>query len=435
VRAQESGLGENTAPTEAAEVSDPLREIFSVRRHAARLFPDLWEKVSDLPPFFRDTFLHFRARTYYFRQRDSDDGIANAWAGGGALVYKSGWLYDMFSVGAAAYTSQKILGKKTTDGTGLLRSRNRGYTVLGQGYGKLRYKGQELTAYRQRLDFPYVNAHDSRMSPNTFEAYMLEGDLTGFSKIGPVHYVGGYVSRMRRRSDSDFNSMAGSAGVPNDGTGMFASGLLLEPCSGCSFGAINYYVDDVIDIFYTSGSWKTDLNFGIGFRTDAQFSFQSSLNDDRVTGSEFDTWVFSGRFVGSYRSAVLSLAFAVVDDKETIQSPFGSYPGYISLMQSDFKTAGEESVGTVLAYTFDRWDIPELSMFTSYAWGSEGTDPATGTRGDYEQEVNYTIDYKIDKGLLRGVWFRLRGSWLDVEGTSQDTLQLRATINYDLTIL
>ena len=111
-----------------------------------------------------------RFRTYYLRKERTNDVISEAWAIGGPLYYRSGWLKDVFSVEAAGFTSQPLASPDDRDGTGLLATGQKGYSVLGLANAKLRYKGIVLTGYRQYLGLPFVNRDDSRMTPQTFEA-------------------------------------------------------------------------------------------------------------------------------------------------------------------------------------------------------------------------------------------------------------------------
>src|SRR5262249_50867255 len=63
------------------------------------------ETMDKLPPFLRDTSLNVHFRTFYFDRLNSDGSTNEAWAAGGWLAYKSGWLADTFAIGAVGYTS------------------------------------------------------------------------------------------------------------------------------------------------------------------------------------------------------------------------------------------------------------------------------------------------------------------------------------------
>ena len=70
-----------------------------------RFFPELDERLKTLPPFFRDADVFVNFRTYYFNRHKPDDTDNEALATGGWLGFRSGWLLDMFAVGATLYGS------------------------------------------------------------------------------------------------------------------------------------------------------------------------------------------------------------------------------------------------------------------------------------------------------------------------------------------
>jgi hypothetical protein len=69
-----------------------------------------------------------------------------------------------------------------------------------------------------------------------------------------------------------------------------------------------------------------------------------------LTGSAFDTKVGGTRIALSYAGAILTLAFSTTSAGADVQSPFGSYPGYVSLMERDFNRASEDAGLAGLAY-------------------------------------------------------------------------------------
>jgi len=85
-----------------------------------RRIPGVAEEMDKLPPFLRDTSLNVHFRTFYFDRLNSNDTTNEAWAFGGWLAYKSGWLADTFAVGAVGYTSQPLYAPNDTPGTNQL---------------------------------------------------------------------------------------------------------------------------------------------------------------------------------------------------------------------------------------------------------------------------------------------------------------------------
>ena len=64
--------------------------------------------MARLSPFFRDTSVNLHLRSFYFNRLNSDGTQNEAWAFGGWLAYRSGWLWDTFRLGAVGYTSQPL---------------------------------------------------------------------------------------------------------------------------------------------------------------------------------------------------------------------------------------------------------------------------------------------------------------------------------------
>ena len=97
-RAQEYIGDEEPPPASVEQDVTPMERTFRLFPERPGLFPRLKEKLKDLPPFFRDTKLDVNLRTYYLNGEQFGGTRDEAWAGGGALSYQSGWLLDRKSV-------------------------------------------------------------------------------------------------------------------------------------------------------------------------------------------------------------------------------------------------------------------------------------------------------------------------------------------------
>ena len=66
-----------------------------------------WPALSQ-SQFLRDTTLNAQLRSFYFN-RDKSNGVRNeAWALGGSVLFKSGYVADRFAIGAVAYQHNPI---------------------------------------------------------------------------------------------------------------------------------------------------------------------------------------------------------------------------------------------------------------------------------------------------------------------------------------
>lgn len=402
--------------------------LYSVRD---RVRDTLKPYLEDLPPFFRDSKITLKVRSYYFN-RDirvpGPDTHNEALTLGGALAYESGWLWDFFSGGLEFFTSQKLYGPSNRDGTLLLRPGQLSYSVLGRAYAHFKYKEYTATLYRQYLHFPYVNKNDSRMTPNTFEAYRLGGTY----KL--IQFITGYVDKIKPRNSSSFTSMSEQAGAPEGRErGMIMAGFRVTPSKDLSFGVINYYVPDTFNIFYTEAGYDWTITDKLALKFEAQFTDQRSVGGDAFLGT-FDTRVGGAEIALSYDDILFRTAFSVTGIGAAIRSPYGAYPGYLSLMLDDFNRAGEKAWLLGLSYDAERF-IKGLYFTFNFARGVSAQDPANRRSLPDQTEYDITVDYRPDIGWLRGVWFRFRNAYLDFSGDDGSTNNIRLIMNYELPIL
>ena len=124
----------------------------------------------------KDTKFEFNLRSFYFDRSDFNGAEKQAWAIGGWLGVKTGYFLDHVAFGATVYTSNPIYAPDDRDGTALLAPGQNGYTVLGEFYAELRIvKDVGITVGAKGYDTPFINRNDTRMTPNTFEAIVLQG--------------------------------------------------------------------------------------------------------------------------------------------------------------------------------------------------------------------------------------------------------------------
>jgi hypothetical protein len=286
-----------------------------------------------------------------------------------------------------------------------------------------------MTGYRQTLDTPYVNRQDNRMTPNTFQGITLLGRTPWFK------YGAGYLTDMKPRNATDFISMGAAAGARGSDAGMALASVGIEPWRGLSIEAIDYVVSDVINIAYAEVGYVWRLSTELSLVLGVQFTDQRSVGDDRLTGTAFDARVVGAKATLRYAGAALSLAFSTTSSGANIRSPFGTYPGYVSLMDRNFNRAGEDAWLVGVDYDFGRLGAPGLSAFFNFASGTGARDPATGQPLANEREFDLTVDYRVGtKGWLEGLWFRARGA-LAQDGGRTTEREIRLILNYEFPAL
>src|SRR4029434_8253878 len=216
---------------------------------------------------------------------------------------------DHIAFGATLYTSNPIYAPDDRDGTTLLAPGQNGYTILGEFYAELRIvKDVGITVGARGYDTPFINRNDTRMTPNTFEAIVLQGrtklgnsgddadttaDSTAPSKDGKevaapaptpapdvatIKYGLGYFDKIKERNDSEFVSMGIDAGAHVE-RGVWAGGVNYEK-GKFNIGAIDYYSQDIINIAYAQTGFELPLATDWRLRFAGQYVDQGSLGDN-----------------------------------------------------------------------------------------------------------------------------------------------------------
>jgi hypothetical protein len=151
-------------------------------------------------------------RSYYF-QRDFEGETRDreSLAFGGILRATIQHDSSLKSV-VSLYTSQGAgLNDETKDVYNLLakddNARHKNYSALGEAYIEAATESVRLRLGRQEMTTPWINLHDVRMTPQSFDAVLLRWTLTQFNDIYFCH-----ITRMKYKTDTSAKSMSESAG-------------------------------------------------------------------------------------------------------------------------------------------------------------------------------------------------------------------------------
>ena len=334
-------------------------------------------------------------------------------------------MWDRVSVGATLYTTQKIHGPQDKPGAGLLKPVQQGFTVLGEAFLNVRVAEQDhLRLFRQSFNLPYVNKNDSRMIPNIHEAVTLLNNEDPF-----FNYVLGHVSKIKKRDSDEFIHLSEAAGAEGTDKGLSMAGVRFVFAEEANIGAIDQYSWDIFNTFFAeaNGAWKVIGNAAV--RLSGQFTDQRSIGDELV--GSFDTYNVSLKSAASAGGAVLTLAYSHTDDNAGIRSPYGGYPGYLSLMVKDFNRADEDAWLIGLSYDLANIGWDGVSGFVNYA---SGDTPESGAAASPDQdEFDFTLDYRPLEGLFEGFWLRARVAFVDQQGAdATDVKDYRMILNYTI---
>ena len=423
---------ERDTPSSASEIIDPIEALLKTpqRRREDRPSP-AWKK--DAAPFWRDSSLVLKPRSYYLNRNRKRGKTSEAWALGGALEFVSGKWLDRFDIGTTVFTSQKLYGPEDKGGTLLLKPNQNSFTMLGEAWvGARLYEQHRLRVGRQSFNLPYVNRRDIRMVPITFEAAALSRPVdSGFA------YILGYIKRIKERDQTQFVSMSKAAGAKDSHKGLAMAGARYnfggDSLPATTIGAISHYSFDVMNTFYTEADSDFKINDEVDLALAAQYTDQRSIGRNLI--GNFDTWMVAAKADISYKDAILTLAASRTADNSGIKSPYGSPASYLSIIVDNFDRAGEKAFLVGMSYNFKGVGLDGLSSFANIAHGNT-PDHGSNASPD-ETEYDLTIDYRFKKGTLNGLWARVRGAYIDQDDNapnSDDFFDFRIILNYEYDI-
>ena len=401
-----------------------------------RLFAPLKQDLAPFPPFLRDTNLSTHYRIYYLNQAKTNDTQSEALATGGWISYQSGWLLDTFALGASLYGSAPLYAPADRDGTLLLKTGQKGYFVPGEAWGALRYGDYALLkGYRQLVDQTYINPQDNRMTPNTFEGVTLGGTAAW------AQYLSGYLWNIKTRNSDEFVAMSSAAGVKGHHDGVALAGVRLTPVPGLRIDLSNQYGVNTFNTFYARADYVHPLNAEWKLGLGAEITDQRAVGDALLANADSKYWVTQSggvRIRLIWRELSVTTAFSITGAGNTIQNPWGSFPGYLSEIDQDFDQASEKAWLVGAAYDFSKLLTPGLSGNFNFALGIDSINPSTRKTASNQAEYDFTADYRPPwrwPPFLQGVWFRARADILDQQNAKTLGYQFRLTLNWERDLL
>jgi hypothetical protein len=420
--AGQEALNVEPAADVTVQAESPLQRAFQPKdllQPVNAITDYLRSKLKDAPPFFRDTAVTLKLRTYYLDQDRADDTDPQAWAGGGSIEYRSGQLANRFQIGAELFTSQPIYAPEDGDGTLLLKPGQEGYTVLGQLYANLRLTDDDvLTIGRREFSTPYVNRQFNRMTPNTFEAVALKGAFTAPITRVKLDYEFGYLSKIKLRDADTFIPMSQAVPFATEDQGTVLAQALFT-LGDWAFGVAEYFTPDTLNIFYAEATWTPQVNWLSGLKFSGQFTDQREAGDlSSIAGGQTLSRNLGFRATYSRKASVFTAAFSTTAVEGGIISPWGSNPTYTNPVLKNSNRAGEDAVLFSASHDFSEQGLNGVSGSVIFAAGWNARDPATGAALSTQSEIDLTLDYRVPKGTLDGLWLRLQRNQLSDGSTS-----------------
>ena len=172
-------------------------------------------------------------------------------------------------------------------------------------------------------------------------------------------------------------------------------------------------------------------------RLGAQITDQRAVGNAFLTSAAEKYWavqVGGARVQVIYRELTLTTALSITGSGNTIQTPWGSYPGYLSMIDQDFDQASQKAYLVGAAYDFSKVLVEGLRADVNFAWGQDAINPKTRAKAPNQAEYDTTIDYRPSLRapfFLKGLWFRVRADILDQQDAPKLGYQFRLILNWD----
>ena len=387
------------------------------------------------PVAAQDTTLIVHPRTFYYEGTQNTGTENEAWTIGGWIGYRSPRFRNMFSLGATVYGSLPLYAPASGDGTFLLKPGQEGYLVLGEAFAAVHYRPYAyLKGGRQVVNQGYINPSDIRMTPYTFEGVTVAGETDS------VRYLAGYLWKVKQWNSDDFVSMAEKAGAEGSNGGVGLLGIQLTPLRGLRVEVSNQYGFDTFNTLYAKTDYRYALNVDWEVGVGAEFTDQRAVGNALVANAATTKWrtrVGAARLQLIYRDVTLSGAFSSTGSGNAIQNPWGTYPGYLALIDAPaslgFARANENGWLIGAVYDFSRSDAPGL-LVVNIARGTGAIDAQTSQGLPDQTEYNFRIEYGVPwlaMSGLRNPSLTVRGAFYDREGTDKIGRQIHVILNWD----
>ena len=186
---------------------------------------------------------------------------------------------------------------------------------------------------------------------------------------------------------------------------------------------------------FLKGEYTYPFTKDLKVQAGLQFTSQKSVGDERV--GDFWTWnVGTGARV-VWRGLQLGAAMHFTGADDNIRTPWGTWPGYLSLSVTDFDRANEKAFGVGLKYDFGGsllpFALPGLSTQLIFAAGFDRENPANGAKLANTYEGDLDIIYNVP--AVKGLSFRFRNAYVGRGNAGNPLMDFRIIVNYELDLL
>jgi hypothetical protein len=228
--------------------------------------------------------------------------------------------------------------------------------------------------------------------------------------------------------------MSRQAGAPGANQELLLTALGLTPVKDLSLYAGNYYVPDVFNTAFGKGEYTNRFSEDLALQFGVQYTDQRSAGAQQL--GDFSTWNFGVGARLLWKGLAVGVAMHRTGDGASIRSPYGTWPGYLSLLVTDFDRAAEQAYGIGVRYDFGGsllpFQVPGLNLYMTFAAGIDRIDSATGAGQPNTYEGDLDIVYNLR--AVKGLSLRFRNGYVG-RGKGEVVKDFRIIINYELDLL
>jgi len=247
--------------------------------------------------------------------------------------------YEGLNLHLSAYTSVEIdplTGEAGHKNKEFFNADGGSYVYLGEANLAYKIEGFEALLGRIKIDTPFADSDDVRMSPNTFEGVWAYKELST-----QVSMQAFYLSRMAG-SDSAGSQDEFDRLYSDNGFGLVGISLDYGVEETDSISLWYYYADKMSHIFYTEANYELDFNEDFHLTVAAQASSTVEIDESGIDGD-----VVGFGAVLHYKQVFFGSAYnyAFVKNGQQITDGFGGGAYYTSLDEATVSSVSSLAVG------------------------------------------------------------------------------------------
>lgn len=362
-------------------------------------------------------------RTLYFN-RDFHDGATDRVSLTQALVldYTSATFADRISFGASFFGNLKLDARKDAAAIGSLKADANGdtesYAKLGQAYIDVALtENTSLRAGRMVLGTPLLNDNDSRATPSSTQAVMLQG------KVGGADLYALYSDRASDKTESPFRKY--SANGEDYSVVILGGGYSFE--NGLSVNAAYGLAEDYLQQVYLNAAYTFDLGENRSLLIDA-YHYDGEADGSLYGNNDYNSTLSNLAASYSVGNLALTASYQTTGGDYAYDYFWGGNDDnglmtWNAVQYNDFNRKDEDSWQLRADYNFAQ--VPGLKgmvRHTTSEYDAGGSDADAA-------ETNVDVTYTLQEGSMKGLSLRLRYAHI-TDDADQDIDEVRVIANY-----